>query len=225
MASLMHIREHHSLRELLEPALSMTCPHCGVYAQMTVQATPAWQWLITNRPRRIGISALCPACRRPVFLCSGPVTYADDELTIDGLWEPVVKPLPSFELDRLPAELVDPVTEALACYRDGHWQALVMLSHRITLMCADAMGSDGRMTLFNAVTEAASLAGVDDALARFCRDILFDLDSATTLPSLSPSAARVLVALLKDMLHEAFVRRDRLREAMRRVAHDARYND
>ncbi|MEL7310454.1 MAG: hypothetical protein AAFN07_02980, partial [Pseudomonadota bacterium] len=176
MASVVHIREHHSLQELLAPALTLTCPHCDVYAQMTVQATPSWQWLMANRPRRIGINALCPACRRPVFLTSGPVTYDDDGLSIDGRWEPVVKPLPKFELERLPAALVDPVAEALACYRDGHWQAFVLMCHRITHQCAHSLGATGRLTLFNAVTEAAELAGVDDALARFCRDLMFDLD-------------------------------------------------
>ncbi|MEL6366409.1 MAG: hypothetical protein AAFR91_09630 [Pseudomonadota bacterium] len=214
MSELLQIREHHSLQQLLEPELALTCPHCEVFAQMTPQPTPSWQWLMSHRPKRIGVSALCPACHRPVFLISGPAVYSSDQITLEGSWEPVLKPLERFELDLLPASIVDTVTEALSCYRDGYYQAFVLLSHRITDMSAHELGADGRLRLFNAVTFAAEQAGIDNALTRLCREILFNLDHSKPLPVLPASAAKVLLALLRDILYEAFVRHQRLAEAM-----------
>lgn len=220
MTGAIHIREHHSLQVLLEPALTMTCPHCEVYAQMTAAGTPSWQWLIDHRPSRLGVSAVCPACRRPVFLISGPLDYEDDHIVLNEGWQPVIQPLEPFDLALLPEQLVEPVTEALACHRDGHRRAFVLLCQDIAEIAAGLLGPEGKLQLFNAVTEAAALSGVDNAITRLCRGILFDAEHHRSTPIVNASVAKVLLALVRDMLHEAFVRQRRMEQAMPRHADD-----
>ena len=112
------------------------------------------------------------------------------------------RPRPRFETRLLPAELRGLVDEAFACYADGHLQAFALVANRIATISAGLLGPNGKLDLFNTVTAAAESAGVDTPLRRLCRDILFSLD--------------VLLELLRDMLHQAFVRPERLREALRR---------
>ena len=74
----------------------------------------------------------------------------------------------------------------------------------------------GKLELFNTVTAAAESAGIDAPMRRLCRDILFSMAASDEPPELSPAPAAVLLELLRDMLHQAFIRPGRLREALRR---------
>ena len=214
MTEAVQFREHHSLQQLLDDVLAMRCPHCEVFVRMVPQGTPSWQWLDTHRPRRLGLSLLCPSCRMPVFITSGPINYRDNTIEFTEGWTPSQRAAERFDFDLLPASLQDAAIEAFGCYRDEYWQAFALLAHEIVGQAARELGADGRLQLFNAVTEAASLSGVEPALARLCRNLLFDLEPEDGLPDLSPRGAQVLAALLRDLLYEAFVRRGRLSRAM-----------
>ncbi len=90
------------------------------------------------------------------------------------------------------------------------------MCNRIAILAADELGANGKLKLFNAVTDAAQNAGVEPPLLRLCRDIFFDLENREDVPAISESRAAVLLSLLRDMLYQSFLRAGKLRESMRR---------
>ena len=186
---------------LLDDAATLRCTHCDVFSRMRLTSAPDWHTLTTFRPARIGVVLNCTACSRPVYLES---------------FVPVRKPRPRFETRLLPAELRGLVDEGLACYADGHLQAFALVANRITTLATGLKGPNGKLELFNTVTAAAESADIDAPMRRLCRDILFSMAASDEPPELSPAPAAVLLELLRDMLHQAFIRPGRLREALRR---------
>ncbi|MEO0576780.1 MAG: hypothetical protein AAF004_15085 [Pseudomonadota bacterium] len=211
----MRIREHHSLQQLLDDTLTRRCPHCDVFAHMGIQSAPSWQSLITQRPSRLGIVAVCPACSIPVFFLSDPLRYDDDFIELEGSLNPVVRARERMELHLLPASLRDIVDEALGCMADGHHQAFALLAHRVATLTAKELGGNGKLALFNAVTDAAEMAHIDKPVLRLCRHILFDLDEDDDVPALSDHHANVLLALMRDFLNQMYVRSGHLQKAAR----------
>ena len=213
----MRIEPDTDLEALLDDATTLRCPHCDVFAQMRLAAAPDWPELQMLRPSRIGVVLDCTACSLPVYLQSGRARYADEAVTLESGFEPVQRPRPRFEPRLLPLELRGLVDEALGCYADGHLQAFALLANRIATIAAGLLGPNGKLDLFNTVTAAAEGAGVDAPMRRLCRDILFSLDERDEPPELSATPAAVLLELLRDMLHQAFIRPGRLREALKRT--------
>ncbi|MEL6868625.1 MAG: hypothetical protein AAFO81_02395 [Pseudomonadota bacterium] len=213
----MLIREHHSLQQLLEHALKRRCPHCDVFAHMALQSTPSWQSLMDQRPSRLGVVAVCPSCSLPVFFTSDPLRYAEDHISMAGELQPVVTPRQRMDLNFLPAALRDLVDEVLGCFADGHWQAVALLAHRIATAAARDLGGNGKLTIFNAVADAAEMASIEKPLLRLCQHILFDLDDDDEVPALNRTQATVLMALLRDFLDQIFVRSGNLKRAARAV--------
>lgn len=211
----MRIREHHSLQQLLDEALTRRCPHCDVFAHMGLQSAPSWQSLITQRPSRLGIVAVCPACSIPVFFSSDPLRYDEDFIEFEGNLHPVMRPRERMELHLLPASLRDLVDEALGCIADDHRQAFALLANRIATLTAADIGGNGKLALFNAVTDAAEMAQIDKPVLRLCRHILFDLDENDDVPALNANQASILLALLKDFLNQTYVRSGHLQKAAR----------
>ena len=213
----MLLRPDIDLDALLEDAATLRCPHCDVFVRMSVHAAPDWAALVRERPARIGIILVCSACSLPVHLQSGRTSYETDAIRVEDGFTPVIRPRPRFETRLLPGELRALVEEALACYADGRTQAFALLANRIATIAAALLGANGKLTLFNTVTAAADAADIDAPIRRLCRDILFSLGNDDEPPELPAGPAAVLLELLKDLLHQSFVRPGRLREAMRRV--------
>ena len=151
-----------------------------------------------------------------MFLRSGPLSYHDGYIDCDDALQQVIAPRQRFELHLLPAGIRDLVEEALGVYADGHFQAFALLANRIATLGATELGPNGKLTMFNAVTDAAQSAKVETPMLRLCRDILFELDAHDEVPALGAARAAVLLELVRDMLYQAFVRPGKLREAMRR---------
>lgn len=212
----MRLHESDNLAALIHDALSLRCPNCDVFSRMTLLAAPSWQTLVENRPARLGLVLDCPACSMPVFLRSAPLTFGNEFVECDDKFEQVIAPRQRIELHLLPASIRDLVEEALGCFADGHYQAFALMCNRIAILAADELGANGKLKLFNAVTDAAQNAGVEPPLLRLCRDIFFDLDSREDVPAISESRAAVLLSLLRDMLYQSFLRAGKLRESMRR---------
>lgn len=217
----MRIEPDTDLDALLDDATTLRCPHCDVFSQMRLVAAPDWQTLQTLRPARIGVVLDCTACSLPVYLQSGRARYEADAVALEAGFEPVLRPRPRFETRLLPAELRGLVDEALACYADGHLQAFALVANRIATIAAGLLGPNGKLELFNTVTAAAEGADIEAPMRRLCRDILFSLEIGEEPPELSAAPAAVLLELLRDMLHQAFVRPGRLREALRRADESA----
>lgn len=213
----MRIEPDTDLDALLDDATTLRCPHCDVFSQMRLAAAPDWTTLQMLRPARIGLVLDCTACSLPVYLRSGRARYEDDAVMLESGFEPVARPRPRFETRLLPAELRGLVDETLACYADDHLQAFALLANRIATIAAGLLGPNGKLDLFNTVTAAAEGAGIDAPMRRLCRDILFSLDAGDEPPELSATPAAVLLELLRDMLHQAFIRPGRLREALKRT--------
>ncbi|MEM8547999.1 MAG: hypothetical protein AAGF46_07550 [Pseudomonadota bacterium] len=209
----MQLLEHHSLQAVIEPSLTRHCPHCDVFTRLSLQSAPSWQSLQTLRPARIGVVAVCPACSLPVHLVSERLRYGEHHIELDGGFTAVPERRERIQLEALPEPLRDLVDEALQCHADGHHRAFATLAHRIVQRAARTLGHDGKLRLFNNMTEAAQMAGVEPALLRLCRQVLFDLEADDDIPFLTRTQSQLLFELLRDLLYETFVRSARLQRA------------
>ncbi|MEM9172262.1 MAG: hypothetical protein AAGA84_06105 [Pseudomonadota bacterium] len=215
----MQLREHHSLQRVIEPALTRTCPHCEVFVKLAPQTLPSWQSLQTLKPSRLGIVCVCPACAKPVSLVSGRMRYDDETVDIEPVFESLPPQAERLDVDALPADLHDLADEAAECFTAGRTHAFVLLANRLTTLAAVELGDTGKLAVFNAVTEAATLANMEPALLRLCRHVLFDLQPSDPVPMLTHKQARMLFEVLRDCLHELFARRHQLQAAMPRKQH------
>ncbi|MEL7298026.1 MAG: hypothetical protein AAGJ86_10215 [Pseudomonadota bacterium] len=211
----MQLRAYDDLSECLQAAVSRRCPHCDVFAQMHIQHLPSWEQLQANKPARIAVIVQCDACRLPVFLSSGHVRYEASLITLDGPLESVIKPKDAFAIRLLPPAVQSLTEELFASHRQEQWHALALLSNTLIHACDRALGGQQRLALFNTVTDSAALIDIDETNLRLCRHILFDLETGDTPPPLLDAQAALLIALVKDLLYQHFVRPAELKTTAR----------
>jgi len=123
----------------------------------------------------------------------------------------------SFQLNYLPALVATSFGEALACYKRG-------LIHAYASMCRQTMqavfadlGEDDSFKIYAQVDEIADLANIDDQMRRAIRNILFDTDgiNITNPQGIDRETSVVLLETMKDVLHQAYIRRALLRQKLK----------
>ena len=123
----------------------------------------------------------------------------------------------SFQLNYLPATVATSFGEALACSRRG-------LIHAYASMCRQTMqavfadlGEDDSFKLYAQVDEIADLANIDDQMRRAIRNILFDTDGINIShpQGIDRETSVVLLETMKDVLHQAYIRRALLRQKLK----------
>ena len=78
------------------------------------------------------------------------------------------------------------------------------------------LGPDGKLELYDELSNVRRLAELDDDAYELVRRVLFDFDEPGrgNLPAVDAFHAAVLLEVLKDLLYQAYVRRGRLQQAM-----------
>lgn len=194
---------------------TMECPHCGAIGPMTVTAYPAFNKLKAERPAQVGIVLQCAGCKAPVFLRYRTRAWRDDRVELHPLPQPVEQPPERFSLSYLPPAVAARFREALACFSSGLWQAFAAMCRQTARAVFEDVGDAGRLRVYDLVAEVQELGDIDEATFNAVRRIIFDPDASKQEPDFDRRQAAVLLETMKDLLTQTYVRRAKLRQALK----------
>jgi hypothetical protein len=194
---------------------TMECPHCGAIGPMTVTAYPAFDKLRAARPAQVGVVLQCAGCKAPVFLRYRTRAWRDDRVELHPLPQPVEHPPERFSLSYLPPAVAARFREALACFSSGLWQAFAAMCRQTARAVFEDVGEAGRLRVYDLVAEVQELGDIDEATFNAVRRIIFDPDASRQEPEFDRRQAAVLLETMKDLLTQTYVRRAKLRQALK----------
>jgi hypothetical protein len=194
---------------------TMECPHCGAIGPMTVTAYPSFARLKAERPAQVGIVLQCSGCKAPVFLRYRTRAWRDDRVELHPLPQPVEQPPERFSLSYLPPAVAARFREALACFSSGLWQAFAAMCRQTARAVFEDVGDAGRLRVYDLVAEVQELGDIDEATFNAVRRIIFDPDASKQEPEFDRRQAAVLLETMKDLLTQTYVRRAKLRQALK----------
>ena len=196
--------------------ISLVCPHCQTLTHLTAQAQPAFAALSHLRPKNIGIVFRCDACAEPVFLKFFAKAYTPQCVELSGNFTEIERPRETFPLTYLPEESAALFKEALGCYAASCFNAFGAMCRRTAQSLFRELGEAGKLGMFDTLQEIRTLAALDDATLGTVRSVLFgnDSDQWPHQPMLDAESAGILLEVMRDMLYQTFVRKERLLQAM-----------
>ncbi len=191
--------------------VSRECPHCGAHAQLVPLATPSYEALVAARPRHVGIAYSCAACNEPRFVRAAVRAFEPDRVVLASNLVEVERPKERFPFSYLPRDVEALFREALDCYTAGCHNAFASMCRR-TL---EAAGTDikTRRRLLECYADVVETAELATPLAEHLRTALFATERPP--PELGAEHAAVLVEVMKDLLHQQYVRVAKLRAAIK----------
>jgi hypothetical protein len=194
---------------------TMECPHCGAIGPMTVTAYPTFDKLKAGRPAQVGVVLQCSGCKAPVFLRYRTRAWREDRVELHPLPQPVEQPPERFSLSYLPPAVAARFREALACFSSGLWQAFAAMCRQTARAVFDDVGDAGRLRVYDLVAEVQDLGDIDEPTFNAVRRIIFDPDAGRQEPEFDRRQAAVLLETMKDLLTQTYVRRAKLRQALK----------
>jgi hypothetical protein len=196
--------------------ISLVCPHCQTLTHLTAQAAPTFATLSHLRPKNIGVVFRCDACAEPVFLKFSAKAYTPQRVELSGNFTEIERPQETFPLTYLPEESAALFKEALGCYAASCFNAFGAMCRRTAQSLFRELGEAGKLGMFDTLQEIRTLVALDDATLGTVRSVLFgnDSDPWPHQPMLDAESAGVLLEVMRDMLYQTFVRKERLLQAM-----------
>lgn len=203
-------------QEILDRQFTVKCPHCQTVSSLSVISPPRFELLRRFRPKRIGIGYRCNACNDVVFLRFRAPNYDRNPIQIPESFEEVESPQETFEYSYLPDSVASDFDEALTCYSVSCWNAFAAMCRRTIQSSAEELGSKGSSKVQAQIKDLKKMGVIEEETFDQLKQIMLSgHDGAHPhLPSLSKERAAVLLELMKDVLHELFVRKAKIEEAM-----------
>lgn len=192
------------------------CPHCGVHAPMIPVATPSFAELTEARPQHTGIAFRCAACNEPRFARAAIRSFEAERVVLSTNLIEVERPKERFQYNYLPEEPARLLKEAFGCYASGLPLAFAVLC-RQTILGAGHDASQGADGPFEKLFDnACRLAEIDQETRAALHGVLFESGAPLDIDA---DQASIMIEIVKDMLHQYFVRTAKLRRAiqMRRL--------
>ena len=199
-----------------ETNLALTCPHCQVLAHISPIAVPAFDELVTHRPKQVGVVYRCDACHAPIFLRFPVTQYGHHRVELASQFTEVERSAERFNYTYLPEDIDGLFREALGCYSNSNFNAFASMCRRTLQAAFVDLGGSGKLRLFDQLNEARSLAELDTATFADIKRVIFgsDSDPHPSFPPLDGQQASVLLEVVKDLLYQIYVRKGRLQRAM-----------
>ena len=196
--------------------ISLLCPHCQTLTHLTAQGTPRFATLTQLRPKNIGVVFRCDACAEPVFLKFAAKAYLATHVELSGNFAEIERPRESFPLTYLPEGSALLFREALDCYQASCFNAFGAMCRRTAQSLFRELGEAGKLGMFDTLQEIRTPAALDDTTTGCVRAVLFgnDSDPWPHQPQLDAESAGVLLEVMRDLLYQTFVRRERLLQAV-----------
>lgn len=198
--------------EASEPP-SRECPHCGAHAQLVPVATPSFDDLTFSRPGRTGMVFRCASCSEPRFVKLSVRSFGDDRVELSSTLVEVERTKERFPLRYLQEPLARIVRETLDCYAANCYNAFASMCRATYKASCRKMGRNAKLRWNELFQDAVNTAGLDNATTGTLETILFGGDD--TLPEIGADEAAALIEIYKDMLYQCYVRKAKLRAAMK----------
>jgi hypothetical protein len=197
-------------------SLALTCPHCQVYSHLTLLAAPRFEDLMAYKPRQIGVVYACDSCHAPVFLRYAAKVYAASRIELSSQFSEIERAREKFSFTYLPEEIETLFREALVCYTHDACNAFASMCRRVAQATFADLGESGKLRLFDQLNEVREMASIDEDTFAIVKRVIFsnDADAKPSIPLLDSYQAGVLLESIKDLLHQAYVRKGRLQQAM-----------
>ena len=197
-----------------EHNLALTCPHCQVLAHITPLAVPQYDLLIAMRPKHAGLVFRCDSCNSPVFLKFAIKMYAANRVELTSTFTELEHSREKFTFTHLPEEAELLFKEALAVYSAGCYNAFASMCRRTAQTVFGDLGEGGKLKLFDELNEIRDMAEIDAETFGVIKRVIFEHEDRVAIPHLDPYQAGVMLEVFKDLLHQAYVRKGRLQQAM-----------
>jgi hypothetical protein len=196
--------------------LALNCPHCQVLAHLTAVSVPQFSMLSLHKPDHVGVVYRCDACNAPVFIKYPVKMYSSQRIELGNHYVELERPREKFSFVYLPDACEKLFKEALTCYSHGAYNAFASMCRRTAQGMFKDLGDNGRLKIFDLLAEARDMAGLDNDSFNTVKQILFGNDAeASGFPALDTRQAGMLLEIMKDLLYQCYVRRGKLRQAMR----------
>lgn len=210
----MHVDKNNNPIPIADRAFSLRCPHCAATVSVSLVGPPRYEYLYRFRPERVGVTYRCDGCNEPIFLVFRVASYGL-VVQLDPTYEEVQRPGESYEFDDLPSEVKKDFREALTCYSAMCWNAFAAMCRRTVQSAAAELGVEGTAKVQAQVQDLKEMGLIDEEGFEQFRSILISgHDGAHPhLPRLDQGRARVLLELMKDALHQLFVRPAKIKKA------------
>ncbi len=211
-----HIDQDGQLHDDQAGNLALDCPHCSVFAHVTPLAVPGFATLQAARPRQIGLVFRCDACNAPIFLRASVRGFSSERVELSPHLAEVERPKERYGVDHLPADIDTLFCEALLCYSHGLPNAFAVMCRRTLQAVFAHLGESGRLHVFDERNNVRDMTGMDVSQFAPIRRVLFGSDAEPTAaePLIDEDQSALLLEVVKDLLHQCFVRKARLQQAL-----------
>ncbi len=181
------------------------CPHCGVKKP---NLSKQWKTVVANHSgqnRRLWYAYLCSWCGGIVTVSGNPENRNTIEIYPGKVGE-------TFEFEYLKGDLADDFKEALKCYSIDCFNAFAAMCRRTVQSMSTELGADGKDKVTKQLKELKEIISIDSATFEILEQIVIaGHDGAHPhLPKLSPERASVLLELMKDVLYQLFIRKQKI---------------
>jgi hypothetical protein len=197
--------------------LSLTCPHCSAFARMSVAAVPAFDDLLMNKPRHVGLVMRCHACNSPVFLRFAIKAFGGQRIELSPQYAEIERPKEKYAFNYVPERVELLFREALACYSNSLLQAFASMCQRTVQATFNDLGESNKLRLFDQVQDVRDIAEIDGETFDLVMRVMTGADGGDPVdtPILDSYQAAVLLEVMKDFLYQAYIRKGRLQHAMK----------
>lgn len=185
------------------------CPHCGV-DKPSLHMTKNFNTDRHNGGRqRFWRTYSCRNCGGAILAGAN-----SDRGNVEEMYPRA--PIEQFDFENLPTEVADDFREALDCYSISRFNAFAAMARRTVQSISTNLGAKGGDKVLSQLKELKELAQIDDETFDILKQIVVGgHDGAHPhLPKLSPERAGVLLELMKDVLHQLFVRKAKIKAAI-----------
>jgi hypothetical protein len=127
------------------------------------------------------------------------------------------RPEDGFGYPYLPQPVATYFHEALACYRHGLNLSCTAMCRLTAQAVFSDLGENAKLKIYDQVEDVLRLANADDKFHRQIRDIIFDTNSSTLfhLQGVDREVTAVLLEVMKDVLHQSYIRRALLQKKLK----------
>jgi len=203
---------------IFDKHFTMKCPQCGVQSNISAISIPRYEFAARFQPPKLGIAYRCDSCNGTLFLRFPVALYEiiNNRIVISDEYEEVERPQETFEFNFLPKTVADDFREALICYSNSCFNAFAAMCRRSIQSSFQELGAEGKDKVLNQLQDVRDTAAIDEETFDILKQIIIaGHDGAHPhLPPLSPPRAAILLELMKDVLYQLFVRKQKIRESI-----------
>lgn len=195
---------------------ALTCPRCLVYSHVSLMASPRFEDLVAHKPAQVGVVYGCDSCHAPIFLRYPVKVYTATRIELSPQYSEVERSREKFSFTYLPEEVETLFREALFCYENNAPNAFASMCRRAAQAMFADLGESARPRLLEQLNEVRDMAEIDDDTFAVVKRVVYGGESIgwSPLPLVDAYQSGVLLETMKDLLHQTYVRRGRLQQAM-----------